>query len=316
MGFTHYSSILSDDKPFIYYGEDWENSRLCSYKPRDIQPKSNNKLRVLTFNVHNFISRCNQGNAPMFFNNFNPFKKGRYFRNFLNLFKKIDADVICLQEFVPVLDQEINEDITDYDEIKKLNFKYINKEMAKLGYTYSCINDFTIDEPKHYYMLCNGIYSKLPIEKEKIFHLFINRNIIGIQIKFNNNYIWILNTHLAYFSDKTPLNLNKDSIVLQFETLKQLIQKEFNDKNIIFCGDFNINLFRKGNSYRYKNYEKVKNITDLFNNTSKVIISTNFSQNDQTDFILLSKSSNIKGIFNLIYNSDLSDHNPVFCDFV
>ena len=321
MGFTHYSSILSDDKPYIYYGEDWENSRLCSYKPRDIQPKNNNKLRVLTFNVHNFISRCNQGIAPMFFNNFNPFKKGRNFNDFIQLFKKIDADVICLQEFVPILDHEITEDITDYDKIKKLNFKYINDEMAKLGYNYSCIgdcikNNFTINEPKHYYMLCNAIYSKLPIEKEKVFHLFINRNIIGIQIKFNNNYVWILNTHLAYFPDKTPINLNKDTIVLQFETLKQLIQKEFNDKNIIFCGDFNINLFRKGNSYRYKNYEKVKNITDLFNNTSKVVISTNFSQNDQTDFILLSKSSNIKGIFNLIYNSDLSDHNPVFCDFV
>jgi len=321
MGFTHYSSILSDNKPYIYYGEDWENSRLCSYKPRDIQPKNNNKLRVLTFNVHNFITRCNQGSAPMFYNNFNPFKKARNFNNFIQLFKKINADVICLQEFVPILDNEINEDIIDYDEIKKINFKYINQEMAKLGYNYSCIgdcikNNFTIDEPKHYYMLCNAIYSKLPIEKEKVFHLFINRNIIGIQIKFNNNYIWILNTHLAYFPDKTPLNLNKDTIVLQFETLKQLIQKEFDNKNIIFCGDFNINLYRKGNSYRYKNYEKVKNITDLFNNTSKFIIPTNFSQNDQTDFILLSKSSDVKAIFNLIYNSDLSDHNPVFCDFV
>jgi exonuclease III len=258
------------------------------------------EFKVVTWNVNSITMRIN---------------------HLIEFIKQHDPDVICLQEFVPILDHEINEDIIDYDEIKKINFKYINQEMAKLGYKYSCIgecikNNFTINEPKYYYMLCNATYSKLPIEKEKIFHLFINRNIIGVQIKFNNNNVWILNTHLAYFPDKTPLNLNKDTIVLQFETLKQIIQKEFDDKNIIFCGDFNINLYKKGPSYRYKNYEKVKNITDLFNNTSKVIIPTNFSQNDQTDFILLSKSSDIKSTFNLIYNSDLSDHNPVFSDFV
>ena len=319
-GFTSYSSILSDDKPYLYYGEDWENNKLCTSTPKEIYNKPNYRLRVLTFNVHNFITRCNQGSAPIFFNNLNQFNKPRNFNNFLELFKKINADVICLQEFVPLLDYELNEDITDYDEIRKINFKYINTEMAKLGYKYSCIgdcikNNFTINEHRTYHMLCNAIYSKIPIEEEKLFHLFINRNIIGIKIKYNNKYIWILNTHLAYFSDKTLLDLNKETIVLQFETLKQIIQKEFNNKNIIFCGDFNINLYRKGTSYRYKNFDKVKNITDLFNNTSRVVIPTNFSQNDQTDFILLSKSSDLIPKFNLIYNSNISDHNPLFTDF-
>ena len=319
MGFNSYTTILSDDKPYLYYGEDWKTLNLCNKEPREIYDKKNNKLRVLTFNVHNFITRCNQGIAPMFNNNFNQFKKGRDFNKFYEFFKKVNADVICLQEFVPIPSSSLTEDITDYDEIQKINFEYINEQMKKLGYNYSCIgetvkNNFTLKEPRTYYMICNATYSKLPIIEEKIFHLFINRNITAIKINYNHQPVWILNTHLAYFPDKTPVDLNKDSIVLQFETIKYIIEKEFKD-NIIFCGDFNINLYTQQNNYRYKNFDKVKNITDLFNNSSKISIPTNFSQNEQTDYILYSKNSKLHPAYNLIINSNLSDHNPILTDF-
>jgi endonuclease/exonuclease/phosphatase family metal-dependent hydrolase len=318
MGFNTYSSIFSDDKPYIYYGEDWKKSDLCDRKPREIFDKRDNKLRVLTFNVHNFITRCNQGIAPLFNNNFNQFKNGRDFSKFYEFFKKVNADVICLQEFVPILDK-IPDDITDYNDMQKINFEYINEQMKKLGYNYSCIgdtvkNNFTLNEPRSYYMICNAIYSKLPIEEEKILHLFINRNITAIKINYNHQPVWILNTHLAYYPDKTPIDLKKDTIVLQFEVIKYIIENEFKD-NIIFCGDFNINLYTQQNNYRYKNFDKVKNITNLFNNSSKISIPTNFSQNEQTDYILYSKNSKLHPAYSLIINSDLSDHNPILTDF-
>jgi endonuclease/exonuclease/phosphatase family metal-dependent hydrolase len=325
--YIEYTSILADNKPYAYKSEDWINNQfLCQKEPKEIYEKNSNRLRVLSFNVHNFITRCNQGIAPSYFNTLNMFQPGRNFKDFLSLFKYINADVICLQEFVPLFDKEINEDITDFDEIRKLNFEYINSEMKKLGYSYSCIantnnGNFSSNEPRSYFTLCNAIYSKLPILEEKIFQLFINRNIVSIKINYNNKDIWILNTHSAYFSDTTPetISLNTDLVVLQFKTIKYIIENEFLNKmykNLIFCGDFNINFFRKNNNYRYKNYDEIKStMLEHFNNSFKIILPTNFSQNDQTDFILINKNSHIYPKYNLVVYSTISDHFPIFTDF-
>jgi endonuclease/exonuclease/phosphatase family metal-dependent hydrolase len=327
MKYTSYEPILSDDKPYLYKGEDWiDNQFLCDREPKHIYSKDTTKLRVLSFNVHNFITRCNQGIQPIFFNNLNMFQKGREFHKFLNLFKNIDADIICLQEFTPIKEDNVKNDIDDYDAIQKMNFEYINSEMKKLGYSYSCVasanqGKFSINEPRSYYMLCNAIYSKLPILEEKIFQLFINRNIVSIKVHFNKKDIWVLNTHSAYFSENTPesSSLKKDMIVLQFETIKYIIENEFLQKshnNLIFCGDFNINFFKKNNNYRYKNYDAIKNLMlSHFNNSFKSILTTNFSQNDQTDFILVSKLSSLYTRYSLVYYSTLSDHFPIFTDF-
>jgi endonuclease/exonuclease/phosphatase family metal-dependent hydrolase len=325
--YIEYTSILADDKPYIYKSEDWINNQfLCQKEPKEIYAKNSNRLRVLSFNVHNFITRCNQGIAPSYFNTLNIFQSGRNFKDFLSLFKNINADVICLQEFVPLFEKEINIDITDFDEIKKINFEHINNEMKKLGYFYSCIADanngkFSSNEPRSYFMLCNAIYSKLPILEEKIFQLFINRNIVSIKINYNNKDVWILNTHSAYFSDTTPetIALNTDLVVLQFKTIKYIIENEFlkhEHKNLIFCGDFNINFFRKNNNYRYKNYDDIKNtMLEHFNNSFKIILPTNFSQNDQTDFILINKNAQLQPKYNLVVYSTISDHFPIFTDF-
>jgi len=326
--YISYTSILSDNKPYLFKGEDWiSNRHLCQKEINTIYDKnSTQRIRILSFNVHNFITRCNQGITPLYFNNLNPYQFGRDIQQFFSVFKHINADVICLQEFVPVLDKPINEDITDYDEIRKINFEYFNSEMKKLGYLYSCIADtnqgkFSENEPRSYFMLCNGIYSKLPILEEKIFQLFVNRNIVSIKVNHNNKDIWILNTHSAYYPEETPetIAMKKNLVILQFETIKYIIENEFlykTYKNLIFCGDFNINFFKKGHNYRYKNYDVIKNLMlEYFNNSFKINLPTNFSQNDQTDFILISKNSSLVPKYSLIVYSTLSDHFPLFTDF-
>lgn len=322
LGYKPNLIIPSDEKPYLYEGESWslKETMFCNKKIPDISPKKN-KLRIVTFNVHNFITRCNQGIAPIFGKNINPFQNGRDFSKFIDIFKQMDADILCLQEMVPLLDEPLKEDMTDYNKIKKINFDYINKEMEKIGYKYSCIADtlkgrFMMNEPKNYYLLCNGIYSKIPIKNEKIFNLFINRNIIGIEVEYNNKSLWVLNTHLEYFADKIK-GIDKNIIVLQFETIKNIIENEFKTNNIILTGDFNINIFRKGFNTRYQNFDdKVIHISSLFNNTSKTLFPSNFHQSDTTDFILIHKNSEFKPIFNLTITSSISDHYPVLADFI
>jgi endonuclease/exonuclease/phosphatase family metal-dependent hydrolase len=113
--------------------------------------------------------------------------------------------------------------------------------------------------------------------------------------------------------------MKKNLVILQFETIKYIIENEFlykTCKNLIFCGDFNINFFKKGHNYRYKNYDEIKNLMlEYFNNSFKINLPTNFSQNDQTDFILISKNSSLVPKYSLIVYSTLSDHFPLFTDF-
>ena len=84
--------------------------------------------------------------------------------------------------------------------------------------------------------------------------------------------------------------------------------------NIIICGDFNINIYEKGISKRYNNWEqKTRQYRSNFNNTN---ISTNFSQMEQTDFILLNKNSNIKTTYSHTVKTNISDHYCVITDFI
>jgi len=318
--------ILADHKPYLYEGEDWDlkKTRFCMKKPPIIHDKKD-RLRIFTFNVHNFITRCNQGISPIYGESINPYQKGRNFEEFVKVFKETNADIICLQEFVPLFDKEIKKDIYDYDKIKELNFDYINKEMEKIGYKYVCIGDNLKENMSEnnmeYYMLCNAIYSKFPIKNEKIFDLFLNRNMICIEIEFNNKNIWIINTHLEYFIERNKklidLNISKNNITTQFDTINYILDNEFNHNNIILCGDLNLNIFNKGSTKRYINFdENTKNITQKYINSSNSFFPTNFSQGETTDFILYNKNSNIRSLYNVVYTTYVSDHYGVIADFI
>ena len=127
LGYSPKVIVYSDNKPYLYPGEDFSQksiTRFCDVKSREIRNKHNN-LRVATFNVHNFISRCNQGLAPLFGNLLNPFNSSRDITKFIKLIDSLDCDVICLQEFVPVIEKKITTDLTDLNYIRdNFNFSY------------------------------------------------------------------------------------------------------------------------------------------------------------------------------------------------
>jgi hypothetical protein len=115
--------IHSSDKPYLYEGESFYGKNCNIDKKTFILKKKNNTLRVLSFNVHNFISRCNQGISPMFDTALNPFETPRDINRFINFFKEQEADVLCLQELVPIYKNHID--------FKKLNQNHIKNVKMK-----------------------------------------------------------------------------------------------------------------------------------------------------------------------------------------
>lgn len=335
MGFAPKIIIYSSDKPYIYPGEDFSkfsNANFCNREITEIKLK-NTALRIATFNVHNFITRCNQGLAPIFGTALNPFEKPRDIKKWLDLFGKINADVLCLQELVPITNHEIKENITDLIEIRNsFNFHYFNEQMELIGYKYRIIGstmqgNFYDNEKRDYYYLSNGIYSKIKLENAEIYqYKYLNRNIITASIKYKNHDIQIFNTHLEYYRGENKilneLKKNSNQVDEQFKNLNELINS-FTDKtdNIILCGDLNINVFNLNEinkaNLRYKNWDSnTRSIRNNFNNSNYKVIPTNFSQNDQTDFIFYHKNSKIKNVYARVIFTNISDHYMILSDFI
>ena len=321
MGFIPKVIIYSSVKPYLYEGENFPNINslfYCSNNDYSHELKQkNNALRIMTFNIHNLITRCNQGIVPIFGNALNPFEKPKDINRFIKFFNASNADILCLQELVPVSNINIEKDISDYEYIRNnFNFDYFNELMEKIGYKYKIISStmngyFIENEKRHYYFLGNAIYSKIPLNNSQIYqYTFLNRNFITTSIKYMNQTINIVNCHWEYYKDKNLL-------ILQSEQLYNKLKELYNMRNIILCGDFNINLFNKKPGPRYIDWEqRTLFIKQNFMNTSKQNRPTNFSQHDTTDYILLSKNSNIKIKYSSIVHTNISDHFPIYTDFI
>jgi len=183
-------TIFADTKPYLYEGEEWgiKETNFCFRKFPTIHNKKG--LRVLYYDVHNFVTRCNQGIAPIFGEPLNMFQKSRDITKFIELFKTINADIISLQNIFPISKEGIDKDLTNFKDIKKLNFKYLNEQMKEVGYEYYIISHTVEQNLFHYRPIFNAIYSKIKFNSQKILN-----NTIGIEIEYNNYPIWLLNNY-------------------------------------------------------------------------------------------------------------------------
>jgi endonuclease/exonuclease/phosphatase family metal-dependent hydrolase len=200
--------------------------------------------------------------------------------------------------------------------------------MEALGYKYKIVSSTQIGkfydiEKRDYYYLANGIYSKIELEEEEIYGFkYLNRNIIKATITYNNQRIQIFNTHLEYFETPnkflTDQGIKENHLIQQYNDLAGLLEFHKNiNPNIIVCGDYNLNLYNKNEGFRYRMWaEKTKYIRDNFNNVNRSQIKTNFSQDDQTDFIFYNKNANIKTIYSFTIFTNISDHYLLFADFI
>jgi endonuclease/exonuclease/phosphatase family metal-dependent hydrolase len=329
MGYDPQIKILSSDKPYLYPGEQFRIKTLlynCFAELAEIKEKRR-ALRVATFNVHNMITRCNSGISPMYGTTLNPFEKPRDLNRFFKVFKYINADVLCLQELVPLTEKDIDKDITDYDYIRKnFNWSFLNKKMEELGYKYKVIGNtqfgnFLSDSNRSYFYLANAIYSKNEIIDHKIYAwTFLNRSSVFITIKYQGKPVNIGCVHWEYYLTKSPIlekiSKSKNPLITQATLFYDLLET-MDINNTILCGDFNINLFNKGQGPRYIGWdEKTKKYRNNWKNTNFSKIITNWSENDQTDFIIITKKSKLKAVYSNVVRTTVSDHNAVLTDFI
>jgi endonuclease/exonuclease/phosphatase family metal-dependent hydrolase len=329
LGYEPNIIIYSDDKPYLYPGEHFEFNAVAKYCNRKIDEIKDKRsaLRIATFNLHNFITRCNQGLAPLFGTALNPFSKPKDINKFIDLFKKVNADIYCFQEFVPITEKYIDKDITDLEYVRKnFNFKYFNDLMENIGYKYKIIGPtqygkFYDLENRSYYFLANAIYSKIELLNPEVYSFsYLNRNIITAEVLFNNTKIRIFNTHLEYFETNNQilqnLNITTNQVIQQFKDLENLIDN-FKNNNTIICGDFNIDIFNKNIGNRYRNWEeKTSFLRNNYLNVNRIQIPTNFSQQEKTDFIIINKNSSLKTVYSYTVFTSISDHYMVFADFI
>jgi endonuclease/exonuclease/phosphatase family metal-dependent hydrolase len=250
------------------------------------------KLKILSFNVHNFVTICD---------NYIP---GKNVDKFLSFFEKMNnsynIDVICLQEVVP---EYINNDI------KNGNFLKLVNKMNQLGFIHytlvNCNHDTSYsDVVQNYYLLANAIFSKNKFEHKRLYGLPGNRAVQVVGIKINNIIVDIINTHLEFNIHK--LFNTKILIDSQIELLSHIIDSS---SNCILAGDFNHDI---------RTDPRFKKLTDKFKiyNYSSSSNITGFNSNKHIDFILISKQlSNMFDTENHIIKSAISDHYPMFTIF-
>jgi exonuclease III len=270
MGYNIFTRYLSDNRPYIVEGEEWTNNnqKFCFRDgENNIKSKNNSILRVCSFNVHNFVSRCNQDDDPLFGNNINIFDTPRNIDKFIKMFKEVNADVLCLQEVIPLLDKPIIDDILDIRELQKINFEFLNKKMEEIGYKYRVIYDtnagnFTKNESTDYIYNSNAIYSKYPIFNSKGYQLFVNANICFVDIKVKGKLITIGNTQLnsniqnGKIDESNKISKDENILLIQNKVIKHIVEQFVGQRgkqtySLILCGDFNLNI--------YQNYDKVYN---------------------------------------------------------
>ena len=267
----------------------------------------NNTTRIASYNVHDFVTI------------FKNYEKKRNINNFIQFFNELNADILCLQEIVPISEKNINKN-TKVSSLKSYNYKFLTQKMREIGYQYSAVVNNIIGETyflekKEYYVLGNGLFSKIPFEKE-IFHLTGNRSAILAFFKTKEmNYI-VINTHIEYANprifDTEKLKKNtgfEDIRLLQVQQILEICNystEKYKTKNIFLSGDFN-------ETYKSKRLSEIfKTFVSL-----KINKNTNIFTKSTTDFICPSKNT-LKNIF--VFNYDaifapLSDHLPIFLDF-
>lgn len=278
-----------------------------NYSPVYIPKLENNITRIASYNVHDFVTI------------FKKYDKKRNINNFIQFFNALNADIICLQEIVPIIDKNINKNIK-VSSLDSYNYKFLTQKMKEIGYKYSVLVNNIVDktyllEKMDYYVLGNGILSKLPFEKE-IFHLTGNRSAILAFFKTKDiNYI-VINTHIEYSNprifntEKLKKNTGFEDIrLLQVQQILEICNyaiDKYKTKNIFLSGDFNDTF-------------KSKRLSEIFKTfiSLKINKNTNIFSKNTTDFICPSKNT-LKNIF--IFNYDaiftpLSDHLPIFLDF-
>ena len=163
IGYKEYHTMFKNNIPYLYNQEDLKCNIHHSHKKygANFKLEEMNGLKIMTWNVHNWVQICMSDK-----------KEGvkRKVEDFVKFIDKYKPDILCLQEVVPKNKETINKNIQEFNDLKKLNFKYILQLFESYGYKYNIIGNSNIDSTFednniNYFYLANAIFSKIPIQK-------------------------------------------------------------------------------------------------------------------------------------------------------
>ena len=216
--------------------------------------------------------------------------------NIANELKRIDADVVCIQELSFIGDDRTN--------VKILNEIY--------PYIYYEVAETFLDGRSQ----CNAILSKYPfIEKNKSYvqkpgidkndYSKEGRIYLEVFISFNNKVYNIGTTHLSYTHRFEETELKDKEVNKLIDIIK-------NKDNYIFTGDLNTIMTSK---YISKISEYYINHDTTNTWTTKPFSYNGFEANEldyKLDYVFTSSEINVKNI--KVIDTEYSDHLPILCE--
>ena len=204
--------------------------------------KAPNSLRILTWNVEQFVSLAPQDK---------PQAQTRV--QMLNAIHAYSPDVLCLQEYIDVFGDGFS-------------YMSVKKELDSLGYRYSYVSNDTVVKTWAPIIVFQGcaIYSKTPLvdsSRVNLAHTVSKENLIYTDIKFNNRPLRIITGHLSSFrlyADTARTGTHKNIYELTYERKHSIEYKiretEIEHKRevaiirgvidtstypVVYCGDIN-----------------------------------------------------------------------------
>jgi endonuclease/exonuclease/phosphatase family metal-dependent hydrolase len=304
LDFKEYCPYLNDYEKKVHAYEAKRKAEFCDqliYIPK----KESFVYRLGTYNVHNFVNIC-PDTIPH-----------RNLNNTLDLINNVDLDLICLQEVYPTDPRGniIENTLTEYDDLKNLNFDYLKNKMKSIGFTdYYIVNSMLGKNPNNasncYYPLANAFFSKTPLINKTSYHLDGNRSLLFAETNIGSVKVLIVGTHLEYsnYNHKTD-ELPDDLIKHQALKVIEYIEKEEKDRNIS-------NIFLMGDLNNESNHPSLEPIFKRFKNKSKSKKGgSSFYRRETKDYIL-TDSSEIYPSYVHNVKSGHSDHLLLFNDFI
>ncbi len=254
----------------------------------NIQKQSNNSIKILSYNTHNFVLQQSDSE-----------QKTNYLNNIIDFTKSENIDIACYQEFFTA---KARDTITNDSVIKALNYKY-----------YFFANYKKTD--KYRKMDAIATFSKFPIIKNAYFYNSDNE-VFGIysDIKVNSDTIRLYNVHLCSIKLGKINDSTQEKAIYKIGKAFKFRAKEVdflvnNFKEspypIIVCGDFN----DTPASYAY---QRIINGLDDTYSASEINIGNTYFWNMppiRIDNILI--NSEYKAIKYKVEKLPFSDHYPV-----
>lgn len=279
------------------------NSFAFNLPKKWIDHKSDSTLRIMTWNVEDFVNLLN-GSAIRL--------------NMLNLIRQTDPDVLCVQEFTEVVNSPWRASVS--------------KELDSLGYTFQYLSK---DQVRTDIADANAeirgvaIFSKHAFTDSgriNIRHDYTDENLIYVTLNFNNKPFNIYTAHLASYQlyrDTSGSNIYKITyhrkrlVQHQLRETEQLHQNEAtiihntlskSPYPIIYCGDMNATPC----SYNYRIIKGKSN--DAFLKKGSGIGATFYKilPTLRIDYCLADKTFKIQQC--KVIQRKLSDHYPVITD--